>query len=111
MQCPADVFTDRASREKNKLHYFLPNLFGVRPAYRKAFSALHFYHHAAVKVAFNFFQIVNIDNGRTVHADKSIGVHDFFQLANTRGTDKLIGLRGNDGVITRRLKMKNLLYG
>jgi len=37
MQSQADVFADRASKENIKLHYFLPDLLGIRSAYGKTF--------------------------------------------------------------------------
>jgi len=104
----------RAGLRVNKitrcLYHLLPDLFCVSAANRKALATLHFYDHASVKVPLNFLQEINIDNGRAVDTDKSVGVHDFLQLSNPGRTDKLIILCRYNRVITRGFQVKNLLY-
>ena len=56
------------------LNHLLPDQLCIGPAYWKALSVLHLYHHAAIKMFFNLLQIRNIDDGTAMDTYKNLGV-------------------------------------
>lgn len=62
------------NQEVSILYYFLTNKFSVCSAYREAFTVLHFHHHTAIEMFFNFFEAIDINNGTSVYTDKNLRI-------------------------------------